>query len=134
MPYTSPQMITATSEVAISGNLIVRRQDPTPSSDSHSRSHHKISGKTKTPPRQRSASRKCRPRAADDSTFNSHPYMNIDYFSHNWHEEDVKSTWKYLRSHSRQFLNRSRLENAAWRTWAKCRNGLRTAAPEILNW
>ncbi|KAH7124255.1 hypothetical protein EDB81DRAFT_912251 [Dactylonectria macrodidyma] len=57
-------------------------------------------------------------RARDDSDVNVRPWGNVDYLSHDWQEEDICA----------------RLGNAAWRTWAKRKNSLKTLPPETLNW
>jgi hypothetical protein len=63
------------------------------------------------------------------------PTVQVDYLSHGWEEGDIWWSWRYVR---RQRENCSkdatRLENATWRTWAKCRSGLEMVSPENLNW
>lgn len=78
--------------------------------------------------------RKYRKHAADDSTFNCHPCKNTDYFSYDWQEDDICSTWKYLKSNRHQIPNCHRLENIAWRTWTKRKNNLTTSLPATINW
>ncbi|KAH7118137.1 hypothetical protein B0J13DRAFT_458800 [Dactylonectria estremocensis] len=73
-------------------------------------------------------------RAGDDSEVNVRPWGNVDYLSHDWQEEDIWSSWKYVTSRRGEYPNSARLENAAWRTWAKRKNSLKTLPPETLNW
>jgi hypothetical protein len=63
------------------------------------------------------------------------PTRQVDYFSHEWHEPDILSSWQYVRKEKAQYhLNATRLENASWRAWAKARYKLKTIPPETLNW
>ncbi|KAH7113440.1 hypothetical protein EDB81DRAFT_768136 [Dactylonectria macrodidyma] len=73
-------------------------------------------------------------RAGDDSEVNVRPWENVDYLSHDWQEEDIWSSWKYVTSRRGEYPNSARLGNAAWRTWAKRKNCLKTLPPETLNW
>ncbi|KAH6959735.1 hypothetical protein BKA56DRAFT_601028 [Ilyonectria sp. MPI-CAGE-AT-0026] len=73
-------------------------------------------------------------RAGDDSEVNVRPWGNVDYLSHDWQEEDIWSSWKYVTSRRGEYPNSARLGNAAWRTWAKRKNSLKTLPPETLNW
>ncbi|KAI1828649.1 hypothetical protein F4861DRAFT_488639 [Xylaria intraflava] len=72
--------------------------------------------------------------AEDDSAVKHHPTQHVDYLSHNWKEEDIWSSWRYIISKRREFANAPRLENASWRTWMKAKYGLKTVSPETLNW
>lgn len=71
---------------------------------------------------------------ADDTQVKREPSRQVDYLSHEWHEEDIWESWKHIVSKRRVYGERSRLENASWRTWAKQKNGLKTVSPETLNW
>ncbi|CAI6332179.1 unnamed protein product [Periconia digitata] len=70
----------------------------------------------------------------DDSAVRSEPSHHVDYLSHEWKEEDIWSSWRHIVEHRSVYGERSRLENASWRTWAKTQFNLRTTSPESLNW
>jgi hypothetical protein len=70
----------------------------------------------------------------DDNAIENEPTRHVDYLSHDWKEEDIWSSWRYIVSRRGQFSNGVRLENASWRTWAKAKYHLRTVSPERLNW
>ncbi|RCI11494.1 hypothetical protein L249_7236 [Ophiocordyceps polyrhachis-furcata BCC 54312] len=74
--------------------------------------------------------------AQDDCAATNKPSRQVDYLSHDWTEEDIWSSWRYVISKrgSQEFPNCQRLENACWRTWSKVKNGLKTISPEELNW
>ncbi|KAI0442234.1 hypothetical protein F4803DRAFT_379000 [Xylaria telfairii] len=72
--------------------------------------------------------------AEDDTAVKHHPTHHVDYLSHNWREEDIWSSWRYIISKRGEFANAPRLENASWRTWMKAKYGLKTVSPETLNW
>lgn len=72
--------------------------------------------------------------AEDDTAVSSRPSRQVDYLSHDWREEDIWSSWRYIVSKRGEFPNSARLENASWRTWMKSKNNLRTISPEALNW
>lgn len=72
--------------------------------------------------------------AEDDTAIKQHPSRHVDYLSHEWREEDIWSSWRHIVSKRRIYGERSRLENASWRTWAKQKNRLRTIPPDTLNW
>ncbi|EMC93549.1 hypothetical protein BAUCODRAFT_113998 [Baudoinia panamericana UAMH 10762] len=74
------------------------------------------------------------PTVADDTAIKQEPKQHVDYLSHNWREEDIWSSWRHIVSQRRVYGQRSRLENASWRTWAKSKYKLRTVSPETLNW
>ncbi|KAH6873599.1 hypothetical protein B0T10DRAFT_567767 [Thelonectria olida] len=69
-----------------------------------------------------------------DSAMKAGPWRHVDYLSHDWKEEDIWSSWKYITTRRREYPNRSRLENASWRAWMKCKYKLKTVSPETLNW
>lgn len=72
--------------------------------------------------------------AEDDTAVRVQPSRHVDYLSHNWREEDIWESWKYIVSKRGEYSNGSRLENASWRTWMKAKNNLKTVSPETLNW
>jgi hypothetical protein len=73
-------------------------------------------------------------RAEDDTAATTRPTRQVDYLSHDWREEDIWSSWKYIVSRRGEYANSERLENASWRTWMKAKNDLKTISPESLNW
>jgi hypothetical protein len=73
-------------------------------------------------------------RAKDDTAVNAQLWRNADYLSHDWKEEDIWSSWKYITSRRGEHPNSIRLENACWRTWTKYKNKLKTVSPKTLNW
>ncbi|CAM1507236.1 Fc.00g068770.m01.CDS01 [Cosmosporella sp. VM-42] len=76
----------------------------------------------------------CGEHAEDDTAVSSRPSRQVDYLSHEWREEDIWSSWRYIVTRRGEFPNAARLENASWRTWMKAKNNLRTISPESLNW
>ncbi|KAJ9196120.1 hypothetical protein DTO164E3_6417 [Paecilomyces variotii] len=72
--------------------------------------------------------------ANDDIAIEDEPSRHVDYLSHDWREEDIWSSWRYVISRRNMYANAVRLENASWRTWAKAKYKLRTVSPETLNW
>ncbi|KAI1190947.1 hypothetical protein F5B17DRAFT_384814 [Nemania serpens] len=72
--------------------------------------------------------------AEDDTAVKHRPTQHVDYLSHNWREEDIWSSWRYIISKRGDFANAPRLENASWRTWMKAKYGLKTVSPDTLNW
>ncbi|KAF2723104.1 hypothetical protein K431DRAFT_32567 [Polychaeton citri CBS 116435] len=74
------------------------------------------------------------PTVADDTAIKQEPSRHVDYLSHDWREEDIWSSWRHIVSQRKTYGERSRLENASWRTWAKSKYRLRTISPETLNW
>ncbi|XXG94617.1 hypothetical protein Hte_000874 [Hypoxylon texense] len=73
-------------------------------------------------------------RAEDDTAVARHPTQHVDYLSHEWREEDIWSSWRYIVSKRGEYINGPRLENASWRTWMKAKYKLKTVTPETLNW
>ena len=70
----------------------------------------------------------------DDQALETEPTRHVDYLSHEWREEDIWSSWKYIVHRRKDINNCTRLENASWRTWTKSKNKLKTISPESLNW
>ena len=70
----------------------------------------------------------------DDIAISLRPFRQVDYLSYDWEEEQIQSSWRYIVMKRGILLDHVRLENAAWRTWAKTKNGLKTVPPEALNW
>jgi hypothetical protein len=71
---------------------------------------------------------------ADDTAIRPEPSHHVDYLSYDWQEEDIWSSWRHIVSKRKVYGERSRLENASWRTWAKSKYKLKTVSPETLNW
>lgn len=74
------------------------------------------------------------PVSEDDTAIRHEPSQHVDYLSHDWEEEDIWSSWRHIVSKRKIYGQRSRLENASWRTWAKSKYKLKTVSPETLNW
>ncbi|EWC45948.1 hypothetical protein DRE_04741 [Drechslerella stenobrocha 248] len=72
--------------------------------------------------------------AIDDITLREEPSRHVDYLSHEWKEEDIWASWRYMIGKRKVYDNAARLENASWRTWMKAKNKLKTVSPEKLNW
>lgn len=72
--------------------------------------------------------------ANDDNSIVHEPTRHVDYLAHEWKEEDIWSSWRYIVARRKTINNSVRLENAAWRTWAKAKDNLKTISPESLNW
>lgn len=72
--------------------------------------------------------------AGDDSSIEEEPERHVDYLSHEWREEDIWASWRYVISRRNRYSNAVRLENASWRSWAKAKYNLPTVSPETLNW
>ncbi|KAF2855503.1 hypothetical protein T440DRAFT_474907 [Plenodomus tracheiphilus IPT5] len=70
----------------------------------------------------------------DDTAVRKEPSHHVDYLSYVWREEDIWSSWRHIVEHRKVYGERSRLENASWRTWAKSQFKLKTVSPETLNW
>lgn len=70
----------------------------------------------------------------DDTAIRREPSQHVDYLSYEWNEADIWSSWRYIVSQRKVYGQRSRLENASWRTWAKSQFKLKTVSPETLNW
>ncbi|KAF2859166.1 hypothetical protein K470DRAFT_219787 [Piedraia hortae CBS 480.64] len=82
----------------------------------------------------RSESSICTPPAVDDLAVSVQPRICVDYLNHNWREEDIWHSWRHIVSQRKVYGERSRLENASWRSWAQSKYRLRTLSPEALNW
>ncbi|CAG9940601.1 unnamed protein product [Clonostachys rosea f. rosea IK726] len=72
--------------------------------------------------------------AEDDSAVSSKPSRHVDYLSHEWKEEDIWSSWRYIVTRRGEFEHSGRLENASWRTWMKVKYKLKAVSPETINW
>ncbi|EXK25890.1 hypothetical protein FOMG_17504 [Fusarium oxysporum f. sp. melonis 26406] len=70
----------------------------------------------------------------DDMAVSSRPSHQVDYLSHDWREEDIWSSWRYIVMRRGDLSDSVRLENAVWRTWIKAKYNLTTISPETLNW
>ncbi|KAH6982434.1 hypothetical protein EDB80DRAFT_768358 [Ilyonectria destructans] len=62
--------------------------------------------------------------AEDDSATKANSWRHVDYLSHDWKEEDIWSSWKYITTRRREHPN----------TWIKCKYKLKTVSPKTLNW
>jgi hypothetical protein len=74
------------------------------------------------------------PMSEDDTAVRKEPSHHVDYLSYDWREEDIWSSWRHIVEHRNVYGERSRLENASWRTWAKSQFKLKTVSPDTLNW
>ncbi|KAH8732740.1 hypothetical protein GQ44DRAFT_696350 [Phaeosphaeriaceae sp. PMI808] len=74
------------------------------------------------------------PMSEDDTAVRKEPSHHVDYLSYAWQEEDIWSSWRHIVEHRKVYGERSRLENASWRTWAKAQFKLKTVSPDSLNW
>lgn len=72
--------------------------------------------------------------AGDDTAVKREPTKQVDYFSHNWNEEDIWSSWRYVVAKRKSFSNSLRLENASWRAWTKNKYRLKTVSPDSVDW
>jgi hypothetical protein len=70
----------------------------------------------------------------DDNMIEDEPTKHVDYLSHDWKEEDIWSSWRYIISRRGKFNNSIRLEYASWRIWTSVKYRLRKVSPERLNW
>lgn len=75
-------------------------------------------------------------RAEDDTAVLATPSKHVDFLSHEWTEEELFATWKYLKAKSSRkvYNNSTRLINASWRLWMKERYQLETTKPKTINW
>ncbi|KAK0755587.1 hypothetical protein N5P37_011829 [Trichoderma harzianum] len=72
--------------------------------------------------------------AQDDMSMRLRPSCYVDYFSHDWTQEAIQKSWRYIASNSSELDNAARLGNASLRIWIKYMNKLKTIPPEALNW
>ncbi|KAK6495971.1 hypothetical protein TWF481_003016 [Arthrobotrys musiformis] len=72
--------------------------------------------------------------AIDDILLRAEPSRHVDYLSHDWKEEDIWASWRYMIGKREVYDNAARLENASWRAWMKAKNKLKTVSPEKLDW
>ncbi|KAK2759037.1 hypothetical protein FQN54_003136 [Arachnomyces sp. PD_36] len=72
--------------------------------------------------------------AGDDNSIEIEPTSQVDYLSHEWKEEEVWASWRYVTSKKERFRDAVRLENASWRAWSKYKNNLKIVTPESLRW
>lgn len=70
----------------------------------------------------------------DDIAIQIKPSHHVDYLAHDWPEEDLWASWKFIQSHRTAYDNSRRLENASWRSWAKIRSNLKTCEPSTVGW
>ncbi|KAH7111843.1 hypothetical protein B0J11DRAFT_543152 [Dendryphion nanum] len=69
-----------------------------------------------------------------DSTIRHEPLSQVDYLSHDWQEDDMWSSWRYIVLNARLHEGSSRFENALWRAWAISKYKLKIIPPENINW
>lgn len=74
------------------------------------------------------------PSFGDDANLRREPSRHVDYLSHEWRQEDIWCSWRYIVARRKSLDNSKRLENASWRSWAKTQHNLKTVSPEKLNW
>ncbi|KAL7940267.1 hypothetical protein V8C42DRAFT_258510 [Trichoderma barbatum] len=72
--------------------------------------------------------------AQDDMSTRLRPSRYVDYFSHDWTQEAIQKSWRYIASNSNEIDNAARLGNASLRIWIKHMNKLKAIPPEALNW
>lgn len=72
--------------------------------------------------------------AEDDTAIFVRPSRHVDYLSHDWKEEDIGPSWRYIVTRRGDFPNNWRLENASWRVWMKVKNSLMAVSAESINW
>jgi hypothetical protein len=89
---------------------------------------------TPSPPDEPASTPEHLPVSEDDTNLRPEPSHHVDYLSYDWKEEDIWSSWRHIVEHRSVYGERSRLENASWRQWAKLQYRLRTVTPESLNW
>lgn len=70
----------------------------------------------------------------DDNAIGKEPTRHVDYLSHEWNEEDIWASSRYVIARRNLFSNSVRLANASWRTWAQAKDQLKTISPETINW
>ncbi|EWZ29386.1 hypothetical protein FOZG_17014 [Fusarium oxysporum Fo47] len=70
----------------------------------------------------------------DDMAASNRPSHQVDYLSHNWRDEDIWSSWRYIAMRRGELPNSIRLKNAVWRTRVKTKNNMKTISPETLDW
>lgn len=109
----------------------VSRKDPSASQDLQS---EQAASEGFTTPLTKSQRWCLKSPAADDTSLEDEPSRHVDYLSHEWREEDIWSSWRYVTTHTDAYSNGPRLENASWRMWTKLKYGLGTISPEKLNW
>lgn len=59
---------------------------------------------------------------------------NVDYFSHNWTETDLKSSWSVITKYKLSHADGLRLENASWRRWMQHKFNLKRISPHLVHW
>ncbi|KAK2667203.1 hypothetical protein RAB80_017624 [Fusarium oxysporum f. sp. vasinfectum] len=70
----------------------------------------------------------------DDMAASNKPSHQVDYLSHNWRDEDIWSSWRYILRYDVERPNSIRLKNAVWRTRVKAKINMKTISPETLDW
>ncbi|KAJ6150756.1 hypothetical protein N7470_007350 [Penicillium chermesinum] len=114
-PEEPPYTPTTVSTLSLDEDLIL------PTYDGQSDSAHKISDVLSDLSEGMAPVRTCGTPAADDSSVEDEPSRHVDYLSHDWREEDIWASWRYVAARRNDYSNGPRLENASWRTWAKAK-------------
>lgn len=70
----------------------------------------------------------------DDMELQKRPTQQVDYLSHDWREEDLWASWRYIVSTRYTHCNSARLENASWRAWARMKTNLQVISRESIEW
>lgn len=107
---------------------------PSKKSDAVQPSHRYLAPVAPSPSDEPASTPEHVPVSEDDTNLRPEPSQHVDYLSYDWKEEDIWSSWRHIVEHRNVYGERSRLENASWRQWAKLQYRLRTVPPESLNW
>lgn len=129
-PYTPATL----SSLSLDDELILPSYDTEPSARPPQKEPDVLSDASADGSTHPSAAWSCHTPAADDTSIEAEPSRHVDYLSHEWREEDIWASWRYVTARKNDYSNGVRLENASWRTWAKAKNKLGTISPETLNW
>lgn len=130
LPYTP----TTLSSLSLDDELILPAYDTEPSARPARNEADVLSDASADGSAHPSVAWTCHTPAADDTAIEAEPSRHVDYLSHEWREEDIWASWRYVTARKNDYSNGVRLENASWRTWAKAKNNLGTISPETLNW
>lgn len=125
---------TTLSSLSLDDELILPSYDTEPSARPAPKEPDVLSDVSAEPATPPPAAWKGQPPAADDISVEAEPSRHVDYLCHEWREEDIWASWRYVTTRKNDYSNGIRLENASWRTWAKAKNNLGTISPETLNW
>ncbi|KAG9244467.1 hypothetical protein BJ878DRAFT_389593, partial [Calycina marina] len=73
-------------------------------------------------------------RSEDDTAAHARPSRHVDYLTHEWSEEEIWSSLKWITARRKEHPNSERLMNASWRCWEKLRRNLKTVPCGIVMW